>query len=50
MPEADEQGFWTLIRQALLLAVDAVERFKLPGIRPTTAEIRAWYKSATKAV
>lgn len=46
--EANEEGFWLIVRQALLLAVDAVERFKLPKLGPTTAEIRAWYKSAQK--
>ena len=50
MTDADDKGFWLLIRQALLMAVDAVERFKLPDLHPTTAEIRAWYKSTTKAV
>lgn len=46
--DPNETGFWMLIRQALLMAVDAVERFKLPTVTPTTAEIRAWYKIAVK--
>jgi hypothetical protein len=46
--DPSEEGFWLLIRQALLMMVDAVERFKLPKLGPTTAEIRAWYKQAGK--
>jgi len=35
----DDVQFWALVRQALLLLVDAVERFKLHK-KPRTAELR----------
>ena len=38
----DNQEFWRAIRQALLMAVDAIERFI--GISPTTSDIRKTYK------
>jgi hypothetical protein len=40
----EHRGFWVLIRQAVLLVCDAVE--KGLGITPTTAEIRQWWKDA----
>ena len=38
-----DREFWELIRQALLLAVDAIERFQL-CYKMTTAQIRKLYK------
>lgn len=34
----DDQGFWMLIRQALLLMVDAIERKW--GMSPRTSQLR----------
>ncbi len=39
--------FWLKIRQALLMAVDAIECAKLPALVPTS-DIRREYKEAHK--
>jgi hypothetical protein len=36
---SEDQEFWTMVRQILLLAVDAVERFKLHS-KQRTADLR----------
>ncbi len=38
----EKREFWIAIRQALLMALDAIE--KLLDMKPTTAEIRRIYK------
>jgi hypothetical protein len=38
------RGFWIMIRQAVLLICDAIE--KELALQPSTAEIRQWYKDA----
>ena len=35
-----DRGFWLQIRQALLMAVDAIERMVKPPIEPRTSELR----------
>jgi len=41
----ERREFWLGIRQALLMALDAMER--MLEISPTTAEIRMMYKGKT---
>ena len=36
----NERTFWMQIRQALLMAVDAIERMVQPPIEPRTSELR----------
>ena len=42
-----EREFWEAIRQALLMVVDAIEKFQL-RYKMTTAQIRKQWKEARK--
>lgn len=44
--DREQAAFWLGIRQALLLAVDHIER--MLGVSPSTAEIRQLYKAARR--
>ena len=40
----NEREFWLMVRQGLLMIIDAIERVKV-GIEPRTAELRKILKS-----
>lgn len=42
----ESKEFWLAIRQAILMALDAIEKFI--QVKPTTAEIRRIYKGKEK--